>query len=44
MSDESICFRYGAFMNRFMYRHSMKAPDEIRRLHEQFYNWLEEEL
>ena len=28
--------------NRFMYQHSMKAPDEMRRLHEQFYLWLEE--
>lgn len=25
------------FGNRFMYRHSMKAPDEMRRLHEAFY-------
>ncbi|MBQ9663602.1 MAG: ketopantoate reductase family protein [Oscillospiraceae bacterium] len=25
----------------FMYRHSVKAPDEMRRLHEQFYSWLE---
>ena len=24
------------FGNRFMYQHSMKAPDEMRRLHEQF--------
>ena len=30
------------FGNRFMYQHSMKAPDEMRRLHEQFYLWLEE--
>ena len=29
-----------SFGNRFMYRHSMKAPDEMLRLHEQFYNWL----
>ena len=28
------------FGDRFMYRHSMKAPDEMRQLHEQFYNWL----
>ena len=27
--------------DRFMYRHSMKAPDEMRQLHEQFYHWLE---
>ena len=26
----------------FMYRHSMKATDEMRRLHEQLYIWLEE--
>jgi 2-dehydropantoate 2-reductase len=26
-----------SFGERFMYRHSMKAPDEMRRLHEQFY-------
>lgn len=30
------------FGNRFMYQHSMKAPDEMRQLHEQFYRWLEE--
>lgn len=28
------------FGDRFMYRHSMKAPDEMRQLHEQFYQWL----
>ena len=28
--------------DRFMYRHSMKAPDEMRQLHEQFYQWLEQ--
>ena len=32
------------FGNRFMYQHSMKAPDEMRRLHEQFYKWLEEDV
>ena len=26
----------------FMYRHSVKAPDEMRRLHEQLYSWLED--
>ena len=31
-----------AFGDRFMYRHSMKAPDEMRQLHEQFYPWLEQ--
>ena len=30
-----------SFGDRFMYRHSMKAPDEMLRLHEQFYRWLE---
>ncbi len=29
------------FGDRFMYRHSMKAPDEMLRLREQFYRWLE---
>ena len=29
------------FGDRFMYRHSMKAPDEMHQLHEQFYRWLE---
>ena len=28
---------------RFMYRHSMKAPDEMRRLHEAFYGEMERE-
>ena len=28
------------FGNRFMYQHSMKAPDEMRRLHEQLYSFL----
>ncbi|MCR5094811.1 MAG: ketopantoate reductase family protein [Lachnospiraceae bacterium] len=32
-------FRSG-FGNRFMYQHSMKAPDEMRRLHRQFYAFL----
>lgn len=30
------------FGDRFMYQHSMKAPDEMKRLHEQFYNYLKE--
>ena len=30
-----------SFGDRFMYRHSMKAPDEMLKLHEQFYQWLE---
>ena len=29
-----------SFGDRFMYRHSMKAPDEMAKLHEQFYRWL----
>jgi len=38
-------FVFGSsFGDRFMYRHSMKAPDEMRRLHEQFYKWLEEDV
>lgn len=24
----------------FMYQHAVKAPDEMRQLHEQFYNYL----
>ena len=28
------------FGDRFMYQHSIKAPDEMKRLHEQFYNYL----
>ena len=35
----SLVFR-SSFGDRFMYRHSMKAPDEMRQLHEQFYRWL----
>ena len=30
------------FGDKFMYRHSMKAPDEMKRLHEQFYDYLKE--
>ena len=29
-----------SFGNRFMYQHSMRAPDEMKRLHEQFYEYL----
>ena len=36
-----LVFR-SSFGDRFMYRHSMKAPDEMRRLNEQFYRWLEQ--
>lgn len=32
-----------SFGELFMYQHSMKAPDEMRRLREQFYLWLEQE-
>ena len=38
----SLVFQ-SSFGDRFMYRHSMKAPDEMRQLHEQFYHWLEQE-
>ena len=38
----SLVFR-SSFGDRFMYRHSMKAPDEMHQLHEQFYRWLEQE-
>lgn len=30
------------FGDVFMYRHAMKAPDEMRQLHEQFYAYLAE--
>ena len=30
------------FGNRFMYQHSMKAPDEMRRLHKQFYAYIKD--
>ncbi len=33
-----------AFGNRFMYQHAVKAPDEMRRLHEQFYGYLETKM
>ena len=31
-----------SFGDRFMYRHSVKAPDEMRQLHSQFCRWLED--
>ena len=34
-----IIFR-SRFGEKFMYRHSIKAPDEMRRLHDQFYNYI----
>lgn len=30
------------FGDRFMYRHSMKAPDEMRQLHRKFYGYIKE--
>lgn len=32
------------FANRFMYRHSVKASDEMKELHRQFYRYLREHL
>lgn len=32
-----------SFGDRFMYRHSMKAPGEMRVLHEQFYTYLQQD-
>lgn len=32
------------FGDRFMYRHAMKAPDEMFQLHEQFYTWLAKDV
>lgn len=29
-----------SFGNRFMYQHSLKAPDEMKRLHKQFYTYV----
>lgn len=29
-----------SFGNRFMYQHSVKAPDEMKRLHKQFYTYV----
>jgi len=29
------------FGNKFMYRHSMKAPDEMRQLHKKFYDYVQ---
>ncbi len=37
----SLGFVYRSrFGDRFMYRHSMKAPDEMRRLHDEFYGYI----
>lgn len=32
------------FGNVFMHRHSMKAPDEMRQLHKQFYSYIKQKL
>ena len=29
-----------SFGNKFMYQHAMKAPDEMRELHKQFYAYM----
>ncbi len=34
------CVYESEFGNRFMYQHAVKAPDEMRQLHEQFYHYL----
>lgn len=39
----SFVFR-SKFGNMFMYRHSMKAPDEMRQLHDQFYGYIQRNL
>lgn len=31
---------WSSFGNRFMYQHSVKAPDEMKRLHKQFYTYV----
>ena len=33
-----------SFGERFMYRHSVKAPDEMRQLHDKFYQWLRQTI
>ncbi|MBR1863675.1 MAG: ketopantoate reductase family protein [Ruminococcus sp.] len=35
----SVTFK-SSFGDKFMYRHSMKAPDEMRELHRKFYSYL----
>ena len=39
----SFVFR-SSFGDRFMYQHSIKAPDEMRELHKQFYTYVKREL
>lgn len=34
------CVYESGFGNRFMYQHAVKAPDEMRQLHAQFYDYL----
>ncbi len=36
-----VVFR-SKFGNMFMYQHSMKAPDEMRQLHNQFYRYIKQ--
>lgn len=41
----SLCLKAvyrSSFGHRFMYRHSLNAPEEIRLLHEQFYRYLDD--
>ena len=46
VSTARVKFNQITFQSRFgdvfMYRHAMKAPDEMRQLHEQFYAYLAE--
>lgn len=37
------CPELAAYLCKFMYQHSMKAPDEMRELHEQLYAYFGEE-
>lgn len=39
----SVIFKSN-FGDKFMYRHSMKAPDEMRELHRKFYSYLKSEV
>ncbi|MCR5141152.1 MAG: NAD-binding protein [Ruminococcus sp.] len=39
----SVTFK-SRFGDKFMYRHSMKAPDEMRELHRKFYSYLKYEV
>jgi 2-dehydropantoate 2-reductase len=33
-----------AFGNKFMYQHAIKAPDEMRQLHKQFYAYVKKRI